>query len=264
MRKALLALALVLAGCGPYIDEVNAAHRGRVEAKLEQVHAVGKALAAQPPLAEDRLPLPKAQLGYGWSATKPANAAFIYAEDFASLDELGWVYGRAKNVNLVQRCSSLLHTEREPWDPGDPDTAPHPGFGFEAGKIFEACENLEYLFVIRTRAFAKPSEARRHQPVVAAVGDAGRESDAGPEAGTSGDSQSRDFDFDGGYLDAEILVFELASARFMGGFRFQVESSSTLRGEATAGVVREDFRTRVSGELARVVHERAPEVGQVL
>jgi hypothetical protein len=223
MRKVLLALALVLTlvltGCGPYIDEVNAAHKSRIEVKLEQARAVGKALASQAVLIDDRLPLPKAVLGYGWPAEKPSNAAFIYAEDFASLDQLGWVYARAQSAGLVQRCSSLLHTEREPWDPRRPATAPGPGFGFEAQKLFDACEKLEYLFVIRTRAFARPSEGRRQSPSAPAASGADTGSDAGapdagsidagadaaastvPVAGSPTGSKNNDYEFDGGYLD---------------------------------------------------------------
>ena len=99
--------------------------------------------------------LPKAVLGYGWPAEAEQRGVHL-RRDFASLDQLGWVYARAQSAGLVQRCSSLLHRTRALGSAAARN--PRPGLHFEAQKLFDA--QLEYLFVI-----ARVRELGRAPPV---------------------------------------------------------------------------------------------------
>ncbi|MCC6898326.1 MAG: hypothetical protein IT377_05090 [Polyangiaceae bacterium] len=204
VRAILLGGGLALLwGCGPYVDEVVKARGPRVEQKLAAVKAVGEELQKTPLLDKDEPANVKASFQMTSGTPTPANAALVYTEDLRDLDELGLVYARVSGTNLVNTCSAFVHTERHPWDPLHPEAAPASGTGFTATKHFDVCEKLDFLFVLRTRAFVRPS------------------------VGRAGSSRS---EFDGGWVDADLLVFDLAAKKKVGGLRVQAESSEQLEG----------------------------------
>jgi len=273
-RGALLVVFALLAGCGPYIQEVNAEHRDKVEAKLPQIKAVGEALAKTPPLGATIPIQAKLRLSLDYFPRATDNAAVIYAEDFRNLDELGLVKNRMAYANLVSRCSAAVHTEREPWNPSAPGSIPPGISGSTAARAYAVCEKLEYLVVLRTRAFAAvdktPSATGTTSGAAntgagdagaAGAGDAGGASvaDAGTKAAPSS-STSTLREFAGGYLDAEALVFEVASAKLVGGFRFEAESSRSLETDRSGSAIERDFEAAVLAAFRDSLRKHSPEV----
>lgn len=219
-----LALGLGLTGCGPWIDEVVKERGAKVEQKLTLVRAVAEELPKTPLLEKNEPASVTATVSFEWPPSKPLNAAIAYAEDFRDLDELGLVYARVGGSTLVNQCSAYVHTEREPWDPLHPEATPASGTGYSAEKRFDACEKLDYLFVLRTRAFSKPSVGRTTSNPVK------------PE-------------FDGGFVDVDVLVFDLAQKKRVAGLRVQAESSEKLE-EAQAFNVEFDLQYNLQKALA--------------
>lgn len=246
MRRTELGLALALlatAGCGPFIDEVNGAHRGKVEAKLEEIRAVGKKLADTPAIEGPKTPPGSVEIVLGEPRSVKGNAALLYAEDFANLDELGFVYGRIAHTDVVPNASAFLHTEREPWNPATPETIPTGVAGMRAEGYYAVVEGLDHLAVIRTRAFAKP------------LADA-----AGPPKDAGADASELRVGFSGGYLDAELLLFRLSGAELVGGTRFQAESSESWSGDLGERVLESDFRANAETALVAAAERIGPNV----
>jgi hypothetical protein len=217
MRAVPALLGIALAGCGPNMEEAIATHGAKVEQKLAAVGRVGAVLPATPVLDHDGVEgSPRVVVKKGIDPEPGGNAAVIYVEDLRDLTELSLVYARMEPARLVPNCAALVRTHREPWDAKSPSQTPPSGWGYTASKRFEACSTLEYLLVIRTLAFAKPSSPSSPSGVTA---DAGGATDAGSEATSV---------FYGGYGKAEVLVFALDGPRLLGGFRFEAESSEKL------------------------------------
>lgn len=269
---AALATLTLTAACGPYIDEVNAQHREKVEAKLEEVGAVGRQLAATPILSQDADP--DAEIGIVLSDTYGAkgNAALLYAEDFANLDELGFVYARLPDADLVQRCSAAIHTEHLPWNPARAQTIPGGAFGSSASRWYQLLEELQYVAVLRTRAFAKPEGGVRADTASVAAADGGAAGDAGTtrDAGTARDagatrdagsaSQLATTGFSGGYLSAEVLFFRLEGPKYVGGIRFEAESSLELKGSMSEVALETNLRANIELALVAALAGHAPRV----
>ncbi|MEB2312216.1 MAG: hypothetical protein OZ921_17980 [Sorangiineae bacterium] len=199
-------IAAVVIACGPTVDEVNRERGARIEQVLRRAKAVGAAVARAPYPARPEPGTLHASL----PLTQPArsgNAAFIYAEDFEDFDELGLVYARLPGGSLVSRCAAAAHTERRPWDPASPATQPRAVFGNEAAQLYDACERLHYLFVIRTDTFLRPGA---------------------PRPASTADTERRRYDFDGGLVAGELLVYSLASAELLGATRFQATSRESF------------------------------------
>lgn len=266
VRTLLFSLLSLIAGCGPYIQEVNEQHRGAVEAKLPELQRVGTVLAKTPPLEGAMATTAKLSLSLDYFPRETDNAAIIYAEDFASLDELGLVKNRLAHAQLVSECSAALHTERYPWDPLTPDKPPGGITGSRARRVYAVCVRLDYLVVIRTRAFA-PVSADLSPPTgagSASAGDAGTVAAAGADAGTAdARSSSVTRSFSGGYLDAEALIFDVRAARLIGGFRFEAQSSPTLQAARSEKVAKSelerDFTRRILAALKDGFAKHAPQ-----
>lgn len=218
--------------CGPYIDEVVKERGPRVEQKLASVRSVASELEKLPLLAGDEPAALTASFNLTSATPEPANAAIVYAEDLRELDELGLVYARVDGSKIVNTCSAFVHTERHPWDPLHPEATPSSGMGWGATKHFDVCEKLEYLFVLRTRAFARPS-----------VGRAG---------------QAR-AEFDGGFVDADLLVFDLTKKSRVGGLRVQAESGEKLDG-ASALEVEFDLQWNLQKAIVAATKKHMPAV----
>lgn len=220
------------AGCGPYIDEVVKERGPRVEQKLALVRAVAEEATKAPLIDKDEPADLQATITMKSGTPAAANAALIHVEDLRELDELGVVYARVGGSDIVNTCSSLVHTERLPWDPRSPETPPGSGTGYSGTKYFDVCEKLDFVFVIRTRAFARPS--------------VGRTGASRPE-------------FDGGFIDAEVLAFDLANERRVGAFRVQAESDERLDG-ATAFEVEFDLQWNLQKALTAGFKQNMPKV----
>jgi len=225
---------VLAAGCGPYIDEVVKERGPRVEQKLALVKGVGEVLGKTPLLEKDEPADSTASFNLSSGTPTPTNAALVYAEDLRDLDELGLVYARVDGSGLVSTCSAFVHTERYPWDPVHPERAPTSGTGYTAGKHFDVCEKLETLFVLRTRAFLRPSVGRVSES-------AGRQ------------------EFDGGLIDADLLVFDLAQKRKVAGLRVKAESDEKLDG-ATEREVEFDLQWNLQKAVTAALKQHMPKV----
>lgn len=223
---------LLVSACGPYIDEVVKERGARVEQKLALVRAVNEELAKTPLLEKDEPSDVRASFNMKASYPDPANAALVYAEDLRELDELGLVYARADGTKIVNTCSAFAHTERYPWDPLHPSDAPLGGTGYTAQKHFDVCEKLDYLLVLRTRAFGKPSIGR---------------------------SASGRQEFDGGFVDADLLLFDLAQKKKLGGVRVQAESAEKLDG-ASEFEVEFDLQWNLQKAVTAALKQHMPNV----
>jgi len=297
-------LASVASGCGPYIQEVNEQHRQKLQAKLEQIQKL-EAVVKATPLQERELPTKaKISLTSFPEIGAPGNATLVYAEDFANLDQIGFVTARVRTANLVPTCSAGLHTERTPWSPDYPSSTPSGLSGYKAEDDYAACERLEYVFVVRTRALAKPELLPVGPSLDIGPSDAGADGEAGSDAGPleggtpdagspkrlkstklgrgrldaglldAGSDAALDagvdaeagaaatvphrYRFRGGYLDAEVLVFELAGTRLVGSFRFQAESSAKVEGHEKGSEVEEDFARQIGAALAEAANRNMP------
>ncbi len=288
-------VSALCAGCGPYIDEVNLQHRTAIEAKLVEIEAVGKVVGGTPTLAKDADPGVEMGIVLSDDYSAKGNAALLYVEDLGNLDELGFVYARLYEADLVQRCSAAMHTEHKPWDPKRPESTPSGASGSTTARWYKLCEGLEYIAVLRTRAFAKPQEGVAALPASAAVSpsnvaegaDGGVNDGGGADAATvvaaaagtnvkgsgkankkagakgegSADKAKADKNvFSGGYLSAELLLFKIVGAKFVGGVRFEAESSGELKGSASEMALENDFRTNVEAALKDALAKKAPKV----
>jgi hypothetical protein len=224
--------AALATGCGPYIDEVNTEHQSRMEPKLHELEAAAAFAKSTPSLTEDKSPPGKVNvvLADAWSAK--GNAALLYAEDLSSFDELGLVYARVTYADLVQHCSAALHTEYAPWDPANPERTPSGETGTKMSRLYPLCENLEYLAIIRTLAFAKPHTGpdKTTASTPTDSGDAGAD---GGDAGIAANTSVVWTDFSGGYVKGELLLISVKNPALVGGVRFEAESSPTLDGTPT-------------------------------
>ncbi|MDI1444569.1 hypothetical protein [Polyangium sp. 6x1] len=234
------------AGCflGKDLKEVLAEHRAPVEAKLAKVKALKEQARALPAVSSDVVhvaggPAPVLSFSGG---TVGVNAAIAYLEDLDNLAELGNVPYRAAATGTINRCASVLATHREPYDAAHPQLSPPSMSSYRADDVLELCEALRYLLVVRSLAFVEPSDPRTS--TTCSPFDAGVEDGGAADAGTC-------HRFGGGYLKADVLVFDVESGRHLGGFAFVAESSAMV--DVT------DDGANVKGEIAGNFHRNIEE-----
>ncbi|MDI3283473.1 hypothetical protein [Polyangium sp. 15x6] len=239
------------AGCifGKDLKEVLAEHRAPVEAKLANVKALKEQARALPAVSSDVVhiaggPAPVVS----WSGgTVGVNAAIVYLEDLDNLTELGNVPHRVSATGTINRCASALATHREPYDAAHPQSAPPTMSSYRADEVLDLCQALRYLLVIRSLAFVEPSAPRTSTACSlydAGVGDGGAGDAGASDAGTC-------HRFDGGYLKADVLVFDVESGSHLGGFGFVAENSAMV--DVT------DDGANVKGEIAGNFHRNIEE-----
>jgi hypothetical protein len=221
-------------GCGPYMEDVSKEHRPRIEQKVLAVQAIGHDAAVQPLAASESLT----------GGADVRAALVLYLEDFRELSELSAVYARASASRLFPDCVALVRTEHRAWDARKPDTLPSVGRGYSAAPRLETCERAPHLFVIRTAAFAKPSEPK-YAPSAASA----KSADAG--------SPSGEYVFEGGFVGAEVVVYAIEGARRLGAFRIEAENSDRVRG-ITPDDLESDLRSSLDRALAEGVRARMP------
>ncbi|HVK67901.1 MAG TPA: hypothetical protein VM694_25750 [Polyangium sp.] len=232
LRTARFFLLLVApafaAGCflGKDLKEVLAEHRAPVEAKLANVKALREQARGLPAVSSDAVhiaggPAPVVAWGSGITGV---NASVVYLEDLDNLAELGNVPHRVPATGKINRCASVLATHREPYDAAFPQSAPPTMSSYRADEALDLCEALRYLLVIRSIAFVEPSAPRTS--TACSLFDAGTD-DGGARDGGAADAETC-HRFDGGYLKAEVLVFDVESGSHLGGFGFVAENSAAV------------------------------------
>jgi hypothetical protein len=207
----------------------------RVEQKLALVRAASETIQQAPLLTRDEPVDLTATFSMYAGPPAPGNAALIYLEDLARLDELSLVYARMDGSKVVATCASFVGTERYPWDAQAPESAPSSGTGYSANRYFDVCEKLDTLFVVRTRALAKPSPGK-------------------PSAG-----EQKRLEFEGGFIDTDVLVFDLAAKKQIGGLRVSAESDEKLDG-ASAFEVEFDLQYNLQKALVAKLKQHMPKV----
>jgi hypothetical protein len=256
---AVLGIACCELACGPYIDEVNAQHGQKVEPKLLEIAKVRKRLEATPALSQDKAPAGSLRIVLSDSWSVKGNAALLYAEDFTTFDELGFVYARLPDADLVQRGAAALHTEHKPWDPARPEATPAGAFGSDASRAYALIEALEFVAVLRTVSFAKPQIGlSKIAPAATTPPDAGVPTAVPAAAGSADGGGVEKYAYSGGYLSAELHFFRVAGAEWIGGVRFEAESSETLKGVPSDVALEQDLRKNIASSLKAALAKHAP------
>lgn len=266
LRAARLSVFLLApafaAGCfGKDLKDVLAEHRAPVEAKLAKVKALREQARALPAVSSDAVHVaggPAPVLGWK-GGTVGVNASIVYLEDLDDLAELGNVPHRASLSGTVNRCASVLATHREPYNAAYPRlTPPPPMSSHSADEVLGLCQALRYLLVIRSLAFVEPSDPQASTSC--SMGDAG--ADAGSADAGSAAVADICHRFDGGYLKADVLVFDVESQRHLGGFTFVAENSAMVdvTGDGTyvkSGVSR-NFDRNIEAALQAAARKALP------
>lgn len=245
-RAGALLAALSLAGCAPDLRDAVVKHRAAVEATLESARLVRDAARSAPSASSGvvRLGSPAPVLARP-SSFAVVNTALEYLEDLADPTELGNVPHRLAQAGLLNRCAAAMKTHREPFDPAAPNTVPSEVTGLAGAHLLEQCAALRYLIVIRTVAYAAPSALKETSDCGAPAGAA---PDAGLPAVADAGAPSHPaacLRFDGGYLAAEALVFDVGSRAALGGFPFEAESDLRV----DVGSYMNDKRQRIEANL---------------
>lgn len=227
-RTSLGLVALVAAGwisyrgavaiAGPSFSSVADAHRDRIEAQVRHLPAIARQVQALPPLEEDRVNHSGAPLMM--SHDEFSNVTVLHAEDLAVTDQLGFVAYRLSSRTLNE-CAALVRQGHDPIDTTNPGAALSTPYGEYAAHLFKVCEAARTLLVVRTAEYLRPTDA--------VEADAGFVPDLtvcaeGADAGTVPTTPEDRYVFAGGEIKAEILVFDLESGRYEGGYRVHVRS----------------------------------------
>jgi hypothetical protein len=223
-------LALLPAfGCGSKdLRQVNVEHKAAVEPQIAKLAGIRAAAKAAPLVTADEVHIngPPPKIGV-FDVDEHVNVAIEYMEDLEDLQAFGNVPYRIAGSGSMNRCAAALATHRKPYDPmigNVPDEVPW----YTAEDNFKHCEGVRYVFVIRSLAYSSPSGVRDSSgacpnPSSNNALDAG----APPpqvDAGAANAAKKCDV-FTGGYLNADVLVFDIKSGTQLGGFRFTAESS---------------------------------------
>ncbi|MDI1479755.1 hypothetical protein [Polyangium sp. y55x31] len=245
------------AGCffGKDLKEVLAEHRAPVEAKLAKVKALREQARSLPAVSSDVVHIaggPAPVLS--WSGgTFGVNAAIAYLEDLDNPTELGNVPHRVPATGTINRCASVLATHREPYDAAHPQMPPPTMSSYRADEVLGLCQSLRYLLVVRSLAFVEPSDPRTS--TACSLLDAGASDAGASDAGTC-------HRFDGGYLKADVLVFDVESGHHLGGFGFVAENGIAVNvtddGTNVKGAIVEDFHRNVEEALKAAARKALP------
>lgn len=220
----IVALVLVaVAGCQSP-DGALASHREHAESLLTKYAAVSAMVAKLPRPSAPRPVVPPDALDFHCDPPEETacNASFIRLEALVGDTRhagLG-VMGPAR----LESVRSLLATGRYPTNKYNP-VGRGPESASDVNRVFDAFENVRYLFVLRTQRWTAPVMV-------------------GP--GT----------FGGGTLDADVLLFDLDGPTYLGGFQLSAESSDTVRHGGGSPTTSIDFNLAkvADGQAAHGVH----------
>jgi hypothetical protein len=260
-RRLSFILALLPAfGCGTKdLRTVITEHKAKVEPQLANLTAIRDAARAAPPVTHDDVAIngPAPRIGVT-DVDEHVNVAIEYLEDLADLTALGNVPHRILGSGSMNRCAAIFATHRYPYNPVlaiVPDEIP----SYVADDNLKHCEAVRYIFVIRSLAYAAPSRTRDSTGVCPnsytfAPADAGTP-DAGPTAAATCKV------FDGGYLSADVLVFDINSGVLLGGFRFTAENAARIdigaSSEPTTALI-SDFSVKIHSAFKEAATKYVP------
>lgn len=283
-------LLTALAGCGggsPLVEYTRTLGPG-VERNLAALPGIAERLRTLPPLDADGIDVERVVLDAFADRMDQATASLAYAEDLANPDELGYVWARLEGTGALNHCASALHRGHLAYDPAHPEYALLAVDLTEARERYPRCAGFRFLFAIRTLELLRPStpvaaqapfvpvdatldldsfpaeEAPKPAPVpakqrrrrgkarpVAVVEEATPpERSLAPVVTGSHDTETR-YLFDGGFVRAEVLVFELPAGTSRGGLRFSAQSSVVVRGRGDA--VEADVTKQVDAALRQAL-----------
>jgi hypothetical protein len=226
-RRLSFILALLPAfGCSKDLRSVITEHKAKVEPQLANLTAIRNAARVAPPVLNDDVAIngPAPRIGVT-DVDEHVNVAIEYLEDLEDLTALGNVPHRILGSGSMNRCAAILATHRYAYNPmfgAVPDVIPW----YVADENLKHCEAVRYIFVIRSLAYAAPSAARDSigacpTPSSTTLVDAGT-----PDAGPATAAKCKVFN--GGYLSAEVLVFDINTGTQLGGFRFTAENAARI------------------------------------
>jgi hypothetical protein len=285
---ALVAFALL--GCGDIEEarkELADKYRSAIEGKLAAWPILAKQLRDLPPLAEHGLAGAHALVVDTFTAhDQMPNAALCYAEDLANPDELGYVWARLPDTGRLNHCASFLHRGHLAYDPAQPETRLQRVSLAEGKWRYPQCAGYRYLLVIRTLEFLEPSAASaatepfvpvtstqdldapppsKSLPKAKTEKPAARPAEAEPEVveklmpvRSTGTRKEMRYLFEGGFLRAELLAFELPTGKLLGGVRFSAQNGVVVDGRGDG--VRTDFQLQVRKAVERALAQLAQPV----
>jgi hypothetical protein len=225
-RRFTWILALVPAfGCASKdLRTVITEHKALVEPQLAKLTAIRDAARTAPPVTDDNVNIngPAPKIGVN-DVDEHANVAIEYLEDLADPTALGYVPDRILGSGSMNRCAALLATHRYPYNP-IAGTVPDEIPWYVAENNLKHCEVVRYVFVIRSLAYIFPSTV--HDSTGPCPSPSGTPDAGTSDAGTNAKAICKVFD--GGYLNADVLVFDMQNSTQIGGFRFTAESSPRI------------------------------------
>jgi hypothetical protein len=294
VNLGLLAAVLFACDSGAKVKEYTARFRPAIEQNLAALPSIATQVRTLPPLQQDGVEDTPSFIVAGLSDNDESpTASLCYAEDLADPIELGYVWGRIDKTGAINQCVSMIHRGHLAYDPAEPKHPLKSAGVTEAKKWYPDCARYRYLLVIRTLEFIKPSSAtlatRPFVPMNNAIDtvpvapvpapspmppkrsrrgaatsapasqrDAGVAPDATvlmPEEASASKKVTR-YMFEGGSVRAELLVFSLPSAKFLGGFRFSAQSSVEISG--TDSMVEADFKAQIKAALRQAMKRTFP------
>lgn len=266
-------LALIpVFGCGKDLRDVIAEYKGKVEPQVAKLSAIRAAAKEAPRITTDGAiiqgPPPKVAF---LNIDEHVNVAIEYQEDLDDVTAYGNVPHRILASGTMNRCAALLANRRQPYDPTT-GTVPLQVSWYEADDILKHCAAVRYVFVVRSLGYSAPSKIRSvagpcPKPFSGDVSDAGvppASADAGIAIVGSYAGKPCEV-FDGGYLDAEVLVFDMNDSKQVGGFRFTAESSSSVDVGGSSNHSEKldvDFATRIRAALVSGAEKWVPSFSQ--
>lgn len=147
---AVLFLVILSAGCQSATQKLIEERRAALGPKLGLVEGLADEVKAAPPVTEDHLELGKTPLVMSAIKTAPSiTGTLIYAEDLDDVSteqEIAPHYkARISMARPLRECGSLLR--RGTYG----QQAPQNAHANVAKEFLDACGNVEYVFVLRTR-----------------------------------------------------------------------------------------------------------------
>lgn len=221
----ILALLSVF-GCGSKdLRTVITEHKAKVAPKLASLAKIQALARTMPAVTVDHVDIngPSPKIGVT-DVDEHVNTAIEYLEDLNDPTAFGNIPHRIMGSGSLNRCAAILDTHRYPYDPLT-GAIPSEISWYSADDNLKHCEAARYVFIIRSQSYIAPSLARLSSgtcPNPSGILLDGGISDAG--SGTAGTDKGCKV-FTGGFLTADVLVFDLDKATHLGGFRFTAESS---------------------------------------
>jgi hypothetical protein len=212
---------MALLGCTKKtLDEVISEHKTALEAKFQEIHQLEPTVAAADRNASDTLASPPPAIVL--EPESKANAAVIHVEDLKDPAAQASVALRTLRTKQLGECGSILRKKKYLTTLSDPIPK-------VAASYFEQCEAVRYLFVLRTFEHEAPQAL---------------------------DDKS----FTPGRFEGDILVYELATKKSLGGFKISVKSSATVTvvGDQTSDRLGGDFEANVFVAIDDAIRARIP------